>query len=85
MISVHKGEIHFQNILEVFNMANSRAMKRAGFSVLIGALNPQIIVSQFKPFGSKFKHGALWLDISVTPAVWRWFDSTQTPGSEWTL
>jgi len=66
-------------------MANSRVKQRPGFMNLVGALNPKTIVSQFQPFGSGFKHGTLWLDISVTPAVWRWFDSAQAPGSEWTL
>lgn len=63
----------------------ARANRRAGFNILVGALNPKIIVSRFRPFGSSFKHGTLWLDISVTPAVWYWFDSEQTAGNEWTL
>jgi hypothetical protein len=59
-------------------MAVSRATRRAGFTNLVGALNPKTIVSKFKPLGLNFRYGTLWLDISVSPAVWYWFD-----GADW--
>ena len=56
----------------------SRSVRRPGFGPMIGASNPKITVSLTAPRLPKLHD--LWLNITASPAVWKWWD-----GSAWQL
>ena len=58
----------------------SKNSNRFGVGANKGSMNPTITVSFYSPLYPRNKD--LWLDISVSPAVWRYYKESTT---SWTL